>query len=153
MARSRVTIDFKGFKEYMEKLDNLGGTDLMKQGVEAGLKASKQHVNEQIKKAMVKSNLPAHGQYSKGEAEKSVDKDFNAKWEGTLGYTKIGFKFDKIGLLSIYLMYGTKSVHGTPRMKPVEGLYDAIYGKKTKSHIRKLQKEAINKVINRYMEG
>ena len=153
MARNRVTIDFKGFTDYMEKMDKLGGTDLMKKGVEAGLKASKQYVNQEIKKAMVKSNLPAKGQYSRGDTEKSIDKDFNVTWEGTVGYTNIGFKFDKIGLLSIYLMYGTKSAHGTPRMKPVEGLYDAIYGKKTKSQMRKLQKEAINKVIKRYMEG
>ncbi|MCC8069423.1 MAG: hypothetical protein LIO71_06715 [Ruminococcus sp.] len=152
MARNRVTIDFKGFDDYMEKMDKLGGTDLMKKGVEAGLKASKQYVNQEIKKAMVKSNLPAKGQYSHGDTEKSIDKDFNINWEGTLGYTNIGFRFDKVGLLSIYLMYGTKSVHGTPRMAPVEGLYDAIYGKKTKSKMRKLQKEAINKVIERYMK-
>lgn len=153
MARNRVTIDFKGFDEYMEKMDKLGGTDLIKKGVEAGLKASKRYVNQEIKKAIRKSNLPAKGQYSRGDTEKSIDKDFNVNWEGTVGYTNVGFKFDKIGLLSIYLMYGTKSVHGTPRMKPVEGLYDAIYGKKTKSQMRKLQKEAINKVIKRYMEG
>jgi hypothetical protein len=123
MARNKVTIDFKGFDEYMEKLDKLGGTDLMKRGVEAGLTASKQYVNQEIKNAIKKSNLPAKGKYSKGDTEKSLDKDYSTK------------------------------VHGTPRMKPVEGLYEAIYGKKTKTKIRKLQKEALGKVIKRHMEG
>jgi hypothetical protein len=152
MARNIVTIDFKGFDEYMEKLDKLGNTNLMKRGVEAGLTASKQYVNQEIKNAIKKSNLPAKGKYSKGDTEKSLDKDYSTKWEGTLGYTKIGFKFDDVGMRSIYLMYGTK-IHGTPRMAPVDGLYDAIYGKKTKTKIRKLQKEALDKVIKRYMEG
>lgn len=152
MARNRVTINFKGFDEYMEKMDKLGGSDLMKRGVEAGLKASKQYVNQEIKKVMVKSNLPAKGQYSHGDTEKSLDNDFNVKWEGLLSYIDIGFEFSKSGLVSIVLMYGRKETEGTPRMAPVEGLYDAIYGKKTKSKMRKLQKEAINKVIERYMK-
>lgn len=153
MARNKVTIDFKGFDEYMEKMDKLGGSDLMKQGVEAGLKASKQYVNQQITKAMVKSNLPAKGKYSHGDTEKSLNKDYNVEWQGLLGYTQIGFEFSKSGLVSIVLMYGRKETDGTPRIKPVSGLKDAIYGKKTKSQMRKLQKEAINKVITRYMEG
>lgn len=147
MARNKIGIQFAGFDELMEKLDKLGDSDAMKRGVEAGLKASKQYVNEQITASVQKSNLPAHGKYSHGETVHSIDKNFKVDWEGLMASTKVGFDFSKSGMISIYLMYGT------PKMKPVPGLYDAIYGKKTQSQIKKLQKEAINKVIQRMMEG
>lgn len=147
MARNRVTIDFRGFDEYMERLDRLGNTAAMKRGVEAGLKASKQYVNTEITKVVKKSNLPAHGKYSSGDTKNSIDKNFNVDWQGLVGSMNIGFDFSKSGMTSIFLMYGT------PKMQPVPGLYDAIYGNRTKTKIRKLQKEAIDEVIKRMMEG
>ena len=146
MARNKIGIKFAGFEELMEKLDKLGGSAAMKKGVEAGLKSSKQYVNEEIKKVIAKSNLPAHGKYSHGDTLQSIDKNFEVDWEGLMASTKVGFNFSKSGLVSIFLMYGT------PKMKPVAGLYDAIYGKKTQSKIKKLQKEAIEKVIAREMK-
>ena len=147
MGRNRVVCDFAGFKDYMARLDELGDNAAMKQGVEAGLKASKQYVNTEIKKSIAKSNLPAQGKYSHGDTEQSIDKNFKVDWEGLTGITKVGFDFSKSGMTSIFLIYGT------PKMQPVSGLYDAIYGRKTKSQIKKLQKEAIQKVIKRKMEG
>lgn len=147
MGRNRVVCDFAGFRDYMARLDELGDNAAMKQGVEAGLKASKQYVNTEIKKSVTKSNLPAHGKYSHGDTEQSIDKNFKVDWEGLTGITKVGFDFSKSGMTSIFLIYGT------PKMQPVPGLYDAIYGRKTKSQIKKLQKEAIQKVIKRKMEG
>lgn len=147
MARNRVTIDFKGFDDYMAKLDELGSSQAMKKAVDAGLKSSKEYVNKEITRAMQKSNLPARGKYSHGDTVKSIDKNFKVEWDGMLAETKIGFDFSKSGLLSIFLMYGT------PKMEPVNGLYDSIYGRTTKTKIRKLQKEAIQKVIKRKMEG
>ena len=145
MARNRVVCDFSGFRDYMARLDELGNDDAMKRGVEAGLKASKQYVNTEVKKVISKSNLPAHGKYSSGITAESLDKNFNVDWEGPQGVIKIGFDFSKSGLTSILLMYGT------PKMSPVQGLYDAIYGTRTKSKIKRLQKEAINEVIRREM--
>lgn len=145
MARNRVVCDFSGFRDYMARLDELGNDDAMKRGVEAGLKASKQYVNTEVKKVISKSNLPAHGKYSSGITAESLDKNFNVDWEGPQGVIKIGFDFSKSGLTSILLMYGT------PKMSPVQGLYDAIYGTRTKSKIKSLQKEAINEVIRREM--
>ena len=130
MARNRVVCDFSGFRDYMARLDELGNDDAMKRGVEAGLKASKQYVNTEVKKVISKSNLPAHGKYSSGITAESLDKNFNVDWEGPQGVIKIGFDFSKSGLTSILLM------HGTPKMSPVQGLYDAIYGTRTKSTIK-----------------
>lgn len=145
MAKNKIGLQFTGWQEAMYRLDQVGGSDAMKRGVEAGLRASKQYVNPQIYAAM--KNLPAKGKYSTGRTEQSIDRDMNIEWQGLTGEIKVGFDFNISGLTSVYLMYGT------PRMDPVSGLEDAIYGSKTKREIKKIQEEAVNKVIKRIMEG
>ena len=148
VARNRISLQVKGFNEYMAKLDKLGGNDAMKRGVESALIASKAYVNPKIENAMVKSNLPAGGKYSVDEGTKnSIDKDMTVEWAGLTGEIKIGFDFKKSGLKSVFLMYGT------PQHSPVAGLYDAIYGSKTQRQIAKIQGEALDKVVKRVMEG
>lgn len=131
----------------MAKLDKLGGNDAMKRGVQEALKASKEYVNPQIESAIAKGNLPAGGKYSLGGTKESIDKDMTIEWRGFIGETKVGFDFKKSGLKSIFLMYGT------PRMKPVTGLKNAIYGAKTQKEIAKIQEDELNKVIKEIMEG
>lgn len=147
MARNRIGLQFTGWEELIEKIDKVAGDEGMKHAVEDGLKASKQHVNAKIKPVMTKSNLPAHGDYSHGGTLDSLDKNFSVDWNGPTAEIKVGFDFSKSGLKSIFLM------HGTPRHKPpmaaVPGLYEAIYGKKTVSEIKRIQKEAITKYIER----
>lgn len=145
MARNRIGLQVKGFEEYMAKLDEIGGSDAMKRGTEAALKASKQYVNPLIESAM--TQLPAGGRYSTGETKRSIDDSMTVEWEGMTASIKVGFDFKKSGLTSIFLMYGT------PRHSPVVGLYEAIYGRKTQREIGKIQGEALNKVIKRIMEG
>lgn len=145
MARNKIGLQVKELDYYMAKLDELGSGKAMKRGVEGALKASKQHVNPLINKAMAK--LPAGGRYSTGDTKKSIDTDMNVEWEGMTGSIKVGFDFSKSGLKSIFLMYGT------PRMKPVSGLKNAIYGTKTQKELATIQEEALQKVIKRIMEG
>lgn len=147
MARNKIGLQVKGFEDYMEKLDKLGGTSVMKQGVEGALKASKEYVNPLISKAMATGNLPAGGKYSEGITKQSIDNSYTVEWEGLTGFIKVGFDFKKSGMTSIFLMYGT------PHHAPVAGLKDAIYGAKTKKQIAKLQGEALTKVIERIMGG
>lgn len=147
MARNRIGLDVKGFEEYMAKLDELGGTVTMKRGVEAALKASKKYVNPLINANMTNGNLPAGGIYSTGTTKKSIDTNMGVEWQGMTGEIKVGFNFKESGLASIFLMYGT------PKMSPVAGLKDTIYGSKTNREIKKIQAEALNKVIKRVMEG
>lgn len=147
MARNKIGLQVKGFEEYMEKLDNLGGGEAMKRGTEAALKASKNHINPQIDAKMSKNNLPAHGKYSTGDTRKSLSSDMTVIWSGAVGEIDIGFDFSKSGLKSIFLMYGT------PRMKPVSGLKSAIYGSKSKREIAEIQEAELNKVIKRIMEA
>lgn len=145
MARNKIGLQVKELDYYMAKLDELGNGKAMKRGVEAALKASKQHVNPLIEQAMTK--LPAGGRYSTGETKKSIDKDLAVEWQGMTGSIKVGFDFKKSGMTSIFLMYGT------PRMSPVAGLKNAIYGTKTQKEIAAIQEEELQKVILRIMEG
>lgn len=150
MARNKIGLVANGLEEYMNKLEELGGTAAMKKGAEAALKASKKYVNPLIEQAMTK--LPAGGRYSTGDTKESIDKDMSVEWEGLTGSIKVGFDFSKSGLKSIFLMYGTE-LNGTPRMKPVTGLKAAIYGNKTKKAIAELQGEALAETIREIMEG
>lgn len=145
MARNRIGLQFEGWQEYMAKLDEIGGTDAMKKGVEAGLKASKEYVNPLIEAKM--ERLPARGKYSTGRTKSSIDKDENIEWSGMSGAIKVGFDFSESGSTSIFLMYGT------PKMRPVAGLKAAIYGSKTKKEIAEIQQREVNEVIRRIMEG
>lgn len=150
MGRNKIGLQVNGIEDYMAKLDELGGADAMRRGVESALKASKQYVNPKIEAAMATSNLPAGGKYSTGNTKESIDKDMSVDWQGMTASIKVGFDFSKSGLKSIFLMYG---VNGTPRIAPVKGLRAAIYGPKVTKEIAQIQAEALNKVIERIMEG
>ena len=145
MARNKIGLQVKGFDEYMAKLDEIGGSKAMQRGVESALIASKKYVNPLLESAMAK--LPAGGKYSTGDTKKSIDRDMSVDWQGMTATIKVGFDLKKSGLTSIFLMYGT------PKMSPVSGLKAAIYGNKTQKEIAKLQGEALDKVIQRIMEG
>lgn len=145
MARNKIGLQVKGFEEYMARLDEVGGSKAMKRGVESALKASKQHVNPLIEKAM--GSLPAGGRYSTGATKQSIDDDMTIDWQGMTASIKVGFDFKKSGMTSIFLMYGT------PKMPPVSGLKAAIYGSKSQKEIAAIQAEELDKTIERIMEG
>lgn len=129
----------------MSKLDKLGGTALMKNGVEEALIESKKYVTPLIEKSMTK--LPAGGKYSTGRTKESIDKENVVDWSAMTGTINVGFDFSKSGVTSIFLMYGT------PKMKPVSGLKNAIYGSKTKKEIAEIQERVLSDVIKRTMGG
>lgn len=142
--RNRIGLHFEGWKDYVAKLDELGGTDYMKKGVEKALIESKKHINPKIEQAM--THLPAGGRYSTGVTKDSIDTNMAVEWEGLTATIKVGFDFSKSGLNSIFLMYGT------PRMKPVKGLKNAIYGAKTKKEIAEIQERVMRDIITGVME-
>lgn len=142
---NKIGLQFKGWQEMIAKLDKLGGTEAMKKGVDAALKASKEYVTPQIENAITR--LPAGGKYSTGNTKSSINKDMSVEWSAGVGSIKVGFDFEKSGPVSIFLMYGT------PRMSPVSGLKNAIYGTKTNKQIKEIQETEINKVIKEIMEG
>ena len=145
MARNKIGLQVKELDAYMAKLDELGSGKAMKRGVESALKASKRHVNPLIEQSMAK--LPAGGKYSTGTTKESIDRDMSVEWSGMKASIKVGFDFSKSGVTSIFLMYGT------PRMQPVSGLKNAVYGSKTQKELATIQEEALQKVILRILEG
>ncbi len=138
-----MTLSF--FDNYIERLEELGGSDLIKKAVDSGLKTAKAKVNEDIKKALVKPNMPKEGVYSTGKSKDSIDKDFNVKWHGVEGEILIGLSWEKLGKGGQVLIYGT------PVQEPVKGLKEAIYGGRAKRRVRKECQEAIDKIIERVM--
>ena len=145
MAKNKVRLEFSGFEEMAERLDKLGG-DLKKTSEEALLK-SKTVVAQNLLKTTNKSNYPHQGKYSTGDTRHSVDTSKEIKWEGSTASIDIGFNLEKSGLTSIFLMYGT------PKMQKVQSIYDAVYGSKVKSQIKKIQKEIFAKAIAEKMGG
>ena len=139
--RNRISLNFKGFEELYYKLDSLQG-DLEKVTEEALIK-SHQVVTPKIEHCM--SKLPAKGKYSTGETKESIRKVEKVEWEGMKAFIPVGFEFEKSGMKSIFLIYGT------PRMKPVNGLKSAIYGSKTQKEVGAVQEEVLQKAIHELM--
>lgn len=145
MSKNKIGLQFTGFKEMTEKLDNIGGD--LKKTSENALLAGKTFVAKNIVRDVKKSNYPAHGKYSSGATRHSIDTDKNIEWQGSVASIPVGFDFEKSGMTSIFLMYGT------PKMAKVQSIYDTIYGKKTQSEIKKIQKEIFTEAIKKKMGG
>ena len=141
MPKNKIGLQFKGFDELIGRLEAAEGD--IKKATEAALKASKQVVNEGLNRDTTNANYPAGGKYATGALKRSIDKNFNVKWEGATASLKIGYDFKTSGMASIFLMYGT------PKMSKVQKLYDDIYGTRTKRKIAQAQEEAMQKVIDR----
>lgn len=148
-SRNKIGLQFNGYKELCEQLDRLGGS--LKQTNEKALVKSKTHVTKKLVSVARKENYPAEGKYSTGKTRHSIDTGKTVEWDGTEGKIDVGFDIGKGGLTSIFLMYGTK-VHGTPRMKPVKGLYEAVYGEQTQKEIRKIQKQVFEEELKKVMK-
>lgn len=145
MPRNRFGLQFTGWEEMITKLDDVGGSKAMTEATDLALKKSKEYVNQEIDKVI--DHLPAGGKYSTGRTKESLDKKDTVDWQGLKASVDVGFNFKKSGLTSIFLMYGT------PKMRPVAGLKDAIYGAKSKKEVAKIQKEIIQGKIIEIMEG
>ena len=137
MAKNKIGLELEGFDELIAKLDELNGD--IKSTVEDCLKVANDVIEPQVKTAMQKHHRT-------GETESTIIKTDKIEWEGTTASIDVGFRFPK-GLPSVFLMYGT------PRMKKDSKLYNAIYGKKTKDEIAKMQALIIADEISKAMGG
>lgn len=147
MARNKIGLQFDGWEDVLSNLDKIGGGAAVKKATEKALEAAKDCVTQKIEQSIQKSNLPAQGKYSKGTTQESINRDSKTEWEGMTAGTDVGFNFDKSGMKSIYLMYGT------PNIDPVKGLKNAIYGSKTRKEVAEKQEEIISKEIKKIMGG
>ena len=148
-TKNKIGLKFEGLEEMIANLEKVQGD--LKATTEKALKASKQRVNEELKKVTIPANYPAHGKYSTGKTAQSIDTDMSVTWEGTTASIKVGYDMQISGMTSIFLMYGTP--RHKPPMKAVRKMYNAIYGAKMRKEVAEIQREVFAKVIKRRMGG
>lgn len=138
MSKNKLSIDFKGFEEYAERLEKLGGN--LKETVDKALQESAELVNEQLHDEMKRHNRT-------WDTDKSIRDDARVEWSGNIGSIDVGFDIAHGGLPSIFLMYGT------PRMNKDQKLYNAVYGAATKRKVKELQEQIFAEAVHRIMGG
>lgn len=148
-TKNKIGLKFEGLEEMIANLEKVQGD--LKTTTEKALKASKQRVNEELRKVTIPANYPAYGKYSTGKTAQSIDADMSVTWEGTTASIKVGYDMQISGMTSIFLMYGTP--RHKPPMKAVRKMYNAIYGTKMKKEVAEIQREVFAKVIKRKMRG
>ena len=139
---NKMKLDFDGFEKMLTKLRCVDGN--VTQATETALKESHAHVTAKLEKAIAPHRKT-------GDTEKSLDKNPTVEWYGYEASENVGFHISEGGLPSIFLMYGT-TVFGQPHIDPDKELHDAIYGTKTKKEVHKIQREVMEKAIERAMK-
>lgn len=146
MAKMKMQIP--NFDALAKQLTDLGGD--VKKASEDALKETHRIVTDKLLQVMVPSNMPSKnkpGQYWTGRTRDSIVMTPTITWDGTKASVDVGFDIDNGGLTSIFLMYGM------PKMAPVPGLYDAIYGKTVQAEIVEAQREIVHNAIIDAMGG
>ena len=145
VKKCKMSIDFKGFEEYAEKLDELNAD--LKSVIGKALQNSHDYVTANLHKEMKKHR-------NTGETEESIMGDSKVEWDGTTASIDVGFDITDGGLPSIFLMYGTpRHAPGHPGTSADQRLYDAIYGKATKKKLNELQEKTLARAVKRVMGG
>ena len=131
-----LSLDYSAIAEYIEQLRSI---EADVEGIMAeALEEAADQVQEDTKKALDASNLPAKGKYSKGKTLQAVITDPKAVVEQGRSVTiSLGFDKTKPGA-------GGYLITGTPKMQPDKALA-RIYGSK------KYEKD-INKVIQEHLD-
>lgn len=131
--KNKIGIEFEGFDEVVAKLKKLNGN--VKELTNKGLKETHKIITEKAEEAVKKSNLPAKGKYSKGDTAKSLKREANIEWNGTLASVSVGFSIREGGLASIFMIYGT------PRYMKNQKMYNAFWSKKTHNEVLEVQEK------------
>lgn len=142
---AKMKLQIPDFNALAKQIEDVGGS--VKKASEDALKETHRIVTDKLEQIMVPSNMPDHGVYWTGRTRESIVRQPTVTWNGTKASVDVGFDIENGGLTSIFLMYGT------PRMKPVPGLYDAIYGKATQTEIIEAQTRILHEAIYEAMGG
>ena len=140
--KNKLEIDFTGFDVLKKQLDEIGG-NATERAVESALKASQNLVAKNVSAAMSSHDRT-------GDVSDSIINSKPVEWTGDTAAVAVGFDILNGGLPSIFLMYGTQ-LYGQPHVKPDRNLYNAVYGTAIKKQVRKIQREAFEKVLERVM--
>ena len=135
---AKIEMQFDGFTDVIHQLEQLEVD--VRETVTDALQEAGQYVTEQARAA-----IQPHRRTGKTEA--SLIENPPVEWTGTQAAVNVGFDINNGGLPSIFLMYGT------PRMKKDTNLYNAFYGAETQKKIEQIERDALNRAVEKAMQG
>lgn len=142
MAKNKVSIDFKAFSDYAERIDQLNGD--LKEVITMALEKAGETIQADTLAALDATNLPAGGKYSRGDTADAVIDDIRVTWSGSVGEIGLGFDKTKPGA-------GGWLITGTPKMAPDRAL-QKIYKQQSYMNKRKKEMEEVFiEAVNRLM--
>ena len=140
MARNTLRLDTSGFEGLLGRLESLGGN--VDQAVENALTSAGKTIENDTWEAMKRPYLPAKGQYSSGDTEKSIIKNPAVQRDGSTAWIPVGFDFSKPGA-------GGFLITGTPKMAPDPKLKQIYKGKK---YMKAIQDSMASVVIDEILK-
>lgn len=149
MAKTKFSVDFKGFLDLAREIDELG-EGYLKKATENALTKSKEYVNEQVIDALEKSpyNFKGTGR-SHGITKKSAEKvaSIPLEWQGTMA-------IDYVGVSWYDAPEATLLAYGTPHIKGDTNLKNALKVKgKVRKEVSRIQQEEFMKVLKEAQNG
>lgn len=146
----KTYIQFDGFEDVISRLNKLNGN--VKNISEKALKKTHVIITKKAQDAITPHN-DTH------QTEKTLRKEAEIEWEGTIASVKTGFSISEGGLASIFLMYGTQS-HAVSNQygknlgiaeetKRDAKMYNAFFGASTRKEVSEAQKEIFYNEIRR----
>lgn len=142
-------LDFHHMSEQLARYEKLGVE--IKPIVEEMLELSHEEITQRIIEATVPNKFPAHGKYSQGGTAETITRKAYVRWEGASGldaYVPVGYDLRK-NMSSLYLMYGTpRHQINNGGMPAVPEMYEAIWGRKTRTQLRKIQQQTFKDLID-----
>ena len=147
---NKSRIEFDGFEEAIARLNKLNGN--VKNISEKALKKTHEIITQKAQDAITPHN-ETH------QTEKTLRKEAEIEWNGTLASVKTGFSISEGGLASIFLMYGTqshavsnqygKNLGVAEETKKDAKMYNAFFGNSTRKEVAEAQREIFNSEIRR----
>lgn len=147
---NKSRIEFDGFDEAIARLNKLNGN--VKNISEKALKKTHEIITQKAQDAITPHN-DTH------QTEKTLRKEAEIEWNGSLASVKTGFSISEGGLASIFLMYGTqshaagnqygKNLGVAEETKKDAKMYNAFFGSSTRKEVAEAQREIFNSEIRR----
>lgn len=140
--KNSISIDFNGFAEYAEKLEEFGAnvkevfTEIMEEAAE--------QVQSDTEAALAKGNLPAQGKYSHNKTRAALISSPKVTWSGYTGELPLGFDKTVPGA-------GGFLITGTPKMAPDYELEKIYSGRKYERDLKKKIDQSFGDAIRKYM--
>ncbi len=134
-----IGFDYSALENLIKQVEDLEGN--LDVAIEQALKESQEEVTKGLKEEMKRHNRT-------GKTVESLVENPDVRKKGIKSYEiDVGFDISNGGLPSIFLMYGT------PKMEKDTKLFSALYGKKTREKIIKIQEEVFMRYIAKLYGG